>query len=314
MWNSVRTIQSSDQNVSKLVFEKEDAVVEAVLYKYPEYLKRTVICCSVQSGCPIGCRFCGTGDYFVRSLTSEEIVAQVEECLKATGVDPNAIERLQIMTMSMGEPMLNLKALIPALETIHSRYPKAALLISTSAPRVDYTPIMEAAKRIPTIGLQFSAHESTDEGRDALVPFKNKLTLQEIAVRGIWFLKATGRKPYFNYCAHEKNTTDADVARLAELFDPAVFCATVSVICERDESVAAANARQFKLATDFSSKLVAQGYDTRVFNPAGQDDIGGGCGQLWFVQDWMKTHPTLAHPSVGNGLVKIHTPSAYANA
>ena len=213
MWDSVRIIQSSDQNVSKFVFEKPNAVVEAVLYKYPTYEERTVICCSVMSGCPIGCRFCGTGDYFVRSLTSEEIVAQVEACLKATGVDPNAIEKLQIMTMSMGEPMLNLKALVPALETLYERYPNAALLVSTSAPKVDYSPFMDAAQRIPTIGLQFSVHESTDEGRDKLIPFKNKLTLREIADKGEEFYLATNRKPYFNYCAHEANTGDADLNR-----------------------------------------------------------------------------------------------------
>ena len=78
--------------------------------------------------------------------------------------------------------------------------------------------------------------------------------------------------------------------------------------------MAAANARQFKLATDFASKLVSYGYNTRVFNPAGQDDIGGGCGQLWFVQDWMRTHPEKARPSIGHGLTKIHTPAAEKEA
>lgn len=32
------------------------------------------------------------------------------------------------------------------------------------------------------------------------------------------------------------------------------------------------------------------GYNVRRFDPAGQDDIGGGCGQLWYVQDWLKEH------------------------
>ena len=31
---------------------------------------------------------------------------------------------------------------------------------------------------------------------------------------------------------------------------------------------------------------------TRIFNPDGQDDIGGGCGQLWYVQKWMKERST----------------------
>jgi 23S rRNA (adenine2503-C2)-methyltransferase len=54
---------------------------------------------------------------------------------------------------------------------------------------------------------------------------------------------------------------------------------------------------------------VALSYDTRVFDPAGQDTIGGGCGQLWFVQSWMQDHPDLARPSVGRGLPERHAPT-----
>jgi 23S rRNA (adenine2503-C2)-methyltransferase len=74
MFKNVKEIKSSDENVMKFVFEKDNAVAEAVLYKYPTYEDRTVICCSTQSGCPVGCRFCGAGDYFVRSLKCDEIV------------------------------------------------------------------------------------------------------------------------------------------------------------------------------------------------------------------------------------------------
>lgn len=40
----------------------------------------------------------------------------------------------------------------------------------------------------------------------------------------------------------------------------------------------------------FEQSFLEKGYNTRIFDPAGQDDIGGGCGQLWYVQDWMKAH------------------------
>jgi len=76
MFENIQEVKSSDSSVSKFVFTKKDAVAEAVLYKYPDFHTRTVICCSTQSGCPIGCRFCGTGDNFVRSLTAAEIVDQ----------------------------------------------------------------------------------------------------------------------------------------------------------------------------------------------------------------------------------------------
>jgi len=45
-----------------------------------------------------------------------------------------------------------------------------------------------------------------------------------------------------------------------------------------------------------------------MFDPAGQDDIGGGCGQLWFVQDWMKNNQDKVKKSVGFGMETIHTP------
>jgi 23S rRNA (adenine2503-C2)-methyltransferase len=81
------------------------------------------------------------------------------------------------------------------------------------------------------------------------------------------------------------------------------------VVCERNEGLPATNDHQRGLATDFAAKLVERGFDVRVFDPAGQDTIGGGCGQLWFVQDWMNKHPELARPSIGKGLPERHAPS-----
>lgn len=305
----VKRIDSTDTNVSKYVFDFGSAVAEAVLYKYGTYEKRTVICCSTQSGCPIGCRFCGAGDNFVRNLSAEEIVAQVEHLFADRGIDPAAVERGQIMFMSMGEPLLNLKQLGPAIKELYTRYPKFALLISTSAPKVDYLHLQNISVQVPTVGLQFSVHESMDRTRDALIPFKAKLTLEEIATEGRKWYQITGRQPFFNYCAHALNTADDDADRLLALFDPYIWQATVSVICERDESIAAANERQRTLATDFMAKLLERGFSVRCFDPAGQDDIGGGCGQLWFVQDWMRNHPDLARPSIGCGLPAVHMPT-----
>lgn len=303
-----KRVDSSDSNVAKYVYDFENAVAESVLYKYPTYEDRTVMCVSTQSGCPIGCRFCGAGDRFVRSLTADEIVEQVTHMLGDKAIEPDAVKRWQIMFMSMGEPMLNWQNLKPALERLHREYPAAALLISTSGPRVDYAPLIELSKSIDKIGLQLSVHESTEDARDALIPFAAKLTLPEISAVGTSFWEQTGRTPFFNYCAHPGNVSDADVARLEALFTPSVWQATISVICERDEHVAAANERQRELAETFMGKLSARGYSTRCFNPAGQDDIGGGCGQLWFVQEWMNRNPRLARPTIGNGLPVVHTP------
>lgn len=304
----VTKFNSIDTNVSKYVFDFDNAVAEAVLYKYPTYEERTVICCSTQSGCPIGCRFCGAGDSFVKSLTSQEIVAQVEYLFSDCNIDHTKVDKCQIMFMSMGEPLLNLKGLLGAIEVLHQKYPRFALLISTSAPKADYKAIQEISTKIPTVGLQFSVHESTDEARNGLIPFKAKLTLKEIALEGEEWYKATGRQPFFNYCAHDNNTSEQDAINLYNLFNPNIWQATISVVCERDETIAAANIRQRKLATDFMEKLNNFGYSTRCFDPAGQDDIGGGCGQLWFVQEWMRNNQQLVHPSVGRKIPIVHTP------
>jgi 23S rRNA (adenine2503-C2)-methyltransferase len=310
-WENVKAIQSSDTNVRKYVFTNEGvkgAVAEAVLYKYPTYEERTVICCSTQSGCPVGCRFCGTGEFFIRSLTGDEIVDQVLYLFKDQNIDPATVQRGQIMFMSMGEPLLNKQGLTEAIMRLYALFPNFALLISTSAPAVDYQWIRDLSVVVPTVGLQFSVHESTNEARNKLIPFKAKLTLEQIAEEGVKWFNDTGRQPFFNYCAHDKNSSQMDADRLYKLFDPRIWQSTVSVICEQDESVAAANVRQRKLATDFMDLLLERGYSTRCFDPAGQDDIGGGCGQLWFVQDFANTHPELVNKSCGAGKEKVHAP------
>ncbi len=310
-WENVKAIQSSDANVRKYVFTNEGAkgaVAESVLYKYPTYNERTVICCSTQSGCPVGCRFCGTGEFFIRSLTGDEIVGQVQHLFADQGITPSEVQRGQIMFMSMGEPLLNKQGLVDALRQLYVLYPNFALLISTSAPDVDYEWVREISVEIPTIGLQFSVHESTDEARDRLIPFKKKLNLAQISAEGFLWFQATGRQPFFNYCAHAENSSVEDADRLLELFNPLVWQSTVSVICEQDESVAAANIRQRKLATDFMELMLERGFSTRCFDPAGQDDIGGGCGQLWYVQDYAKNHPELVINSCGAGKDKVHAP------
>lgn len=313
MWTDIKRFDDPEGSVAKFIYTNDTAVVESVLYKYPTYEERTVICSSTQSGCPVGCRFCGAGDYFVRSLTAEEIVSQNVYSLEQTGIDPMKIKKLQLMVMSMGEPLLNLKNLDPAFRELYKRFPHARLLISTSAPIIDYTKVIQLSRDVPTIGLQFSIHESTNEARDALIPFKRKLTLEQIAAEGyLWHEGvADGRKPFFNYCAHDKNSSDEDADRILALYDPEIWCATVSVVCERDDGLPKTNEYQRSLASDFASKLVARGYDTRMFDPAGADTIGGGCGQLHQTQKWMDEHPELAKPSIGWGKPVLHTPQPH---
>lgn len=293
----MKIFESSDTNVKKFVFEWDESdtmgkgIAEAVLYRYGEYKKRTVICCSVMSGCPVGCTFCGTGRFFTRRLDSDEIVQQVQSVLETIDCKTDYIEKFQIMFMSMGEPMLNYPNTKRAIRELYRLYPNAQLLVSTSAP--DYSTrkwlsdFVQLSKQIDKVGLQFSVHESTDEARKKLIPTPT-LTLRQIAAVGETWSAFVGRRPFFNYCVHHGNDTQEDVDRLAELFDPAVWCVTLSVICQKEETVKSSITRQLETIKAFEQKMLAKGFDIRVFNPAGQDDIGGGCGQLWYYQQWLK--------------------------
>lgn len=289
-----KIFQSSDTNVSKFVFEwdKPKGIAESVLYRYGSYEQRTVICCSVQSGCPVGCVFCGTGKFFIRNLSKQEIVEQVDTCLSTIDCKTSEIKKFQIMFMSMGEPFLNYKELKLAIIELHDLYPNADLLVSTSAPSVIYKHIgdfIELSKLIPKVGLQFSVHESTDDNRKKLIP-TNTCTLRQISAIGNLWASFVGRKPFYNYCVHDGNCYLDDACKLVNLFDPTVWETTLSVICEKDESVANSIDRQLVIIKDFSTHMTTLGASVRVFNPAGQDDIGGGCGQLWYFQEWLKNN------------------------
>ena len=174
-----KKFDSSEGNVFKYVFSGNDFVAESVLYRYNSFAERTVICCSPQSGCPVGCSFCGTGKRFVRNLTSDEIVSQVKTVIEDQNINTQEVRKFQIMFMSMGEPLLNWDAVATAIERLNVLYPTAQLLISTIAPNNPRALMgfLELSKKIDKIGLQFSIHRSNDEDRNKLIPY-NSLILQ----------------------------------------------------------------------------------------------------------------------------------------
>lgn len=285
-----KVFNSSDTNVKKFVFESKDIAVESVLYRYNSYKERTVICCSTQSGCPVGCAFCGTGRFFVRNLTASEIIEQIETVLQHIDCDTKEIRKFQLMFMSMGEPFLNYKELKTAIERLNVMYPNAQLLVSTSAPKnitENFDDFIKLSRRIKNVGIQFSVHESTDEQRKKLIPTETT-ELREIGILGEKWAAATGRYPFFNYCVHTGNSTEENVHQLLEQFNPNVWQCTLSVICEKDSTMKASIESQLDIIERFSKMMIDAGYSLRVFNPAGQDDIGGGCGQLWYFQEWLK--------------------------
>lgn len=292
-----KVFASSEGNVWKYVFTKEDVVAEAVLYKYNDFYERTVICCSVMSGCPVGCVFCGTGSKFIRNLYANEIVEQIETVLS----DKNLLQdinkkckKLQFMFMSMGEPMLNWEEVEKAIRILNSKFDNAQLLLSTIGCDNDdvFSKIISVSKEIDKIGLQFSIHKSNDEDRNKLIPFHKKMNLEKIRDAGIIWWRETNRKPFLNYCIDGSNNTDNNFKELTNLFSPIIFNFTFSVVCSKDENMKDASFRNLNVIKDFQNRFLQKGYNVRMFDPAGQDDIGGGCGQLWYVQNWLKSHNT----------------------
>lgn len=285
-----RIFESSEGNVWKYVFEIPKGITEAVLYRYNSFEDRTVLCCSVQSGCPVGCTFCGTGDKFLKNLTSEEITEQVNLVFSDKKIDTDRVEKLQIMFMSMGEPFLNYTNVHDAIKILNGRYPNAQLLVSTIVPnrQKDLEKFLELSKEIDQIGLQMSVHRSSDEERNRLIPYRNKLTLAQMAEYGTEWANATKRRTFCNYCIDGTNDTEEDFQRLKKIFPPEIFNFTFSVVCSKDETMKEAGFRELDRINVFRGKFMDAGYDTRTFDPAGQDDIGGGCGQLWYVQDYLK--------------------------
>ncbi len=114
------------------------------------------------------------------------------------------------------------------------------------------------------------------------------MSLQGIANLGEQWSIGTGRRPFFNYCVHERNSLEKNVQELLEHFEPQIWECTLSVICNADETIHESKVRQLDLIQSFSEKMLNVGYSLRIFDPAGQDDIGGGCGQLWATQKWLK--------------------------
>jgi len=279
----VEKFASSEGNVWKYVFhfdgQGKSAIAEAVLYKYDSFKKRAVMCVSVQCGCPVGCTFCGTGKNFIRNLDNIEIVGQVKylvnEILSMEGTASTDIEKFQIMFMSMGEPMLNFDNVYTAVTELNWEYPNAQLLLSTIGIKNQSVldALLTLSHSISKLGLQFSIHQAFESKRDSLIPFKNKMTLREIRNYGLLWNKRTLRPVYLNYCVDGNNISNAELDRLKDLFPPHAFNFTFSVVCSADETMKDAGFRNINTIEHVTETFLEEGYNVRVFDPAGQDDI-----------------------------------------
>jgi len=151
--------------------------------------QRWMIGVSVMSGCPVGCKFCATGQMKkCRNLTAWEIVEQVEFVLaQHPELRFTDAREHKINYTRMGEPFLNIEAVRQAIALIESKYPNTHHYVSTIGVRgADFSWIRK------NVTLQLSVHSLDDARRDWLIPFSNKMTLDELAtVRTSSDLKTT---------------------------------------------------------------------------------------------------------------------------
>jgi 23S rRNA (adenine2503-C2)-methyltransferase len=172
----VAKVERSVDGTLKAALETRDgARIESVLI--PEE-GRTTLCVSTQHGCPLACSFCATGALgFGRNLTTAEIIDQV--CRMRELLEPGR-RITNVVFMGMGEPLLNLPAVLEAARLLV--HPKAFAM----APRrvtvstVGIVPrIGELVRSLP-INLAVSLHATTDEVRDRLVPVNRRFPLRSL--------------------------------------------------------------------------------------------------------------------------------------
>jgi len=184
--------------------------------------ERWMIGVSVQSGCPVHCKFCATGQLKKwRNLSAEEIIQQVEFIISQNKQDPNQSKEFKINYTRMGEYSLNKDEIKTAIEIINKKYPNVHHFISTvGVKNDDFSWVKD------NITLQISVHSLNEEYRDWLIPIKNKMTLKELGqIRTQSNLKTTLNLTLTN---QEK----LDVKKLREYFDPQYFFIKLSPLNE----------------------------------------------------------------------------------
>lgn len=181
---------------------------------------RWMIGVSCMSGCPVRCKFCATGQLKkYRNLTAEEIVQQVDFVLDVRCEDFKDAKEHKINYTRMGEPFLNIAEVKKAISIINERYPNTHHYISTIGIKgSDFSWIKG------NITLQLSLHALSDERRDWLIPFKNKMSIKELGqIRTKSNLKTT-----INLTLVDEK--DFNIAVLKEYFDSDYFFVKLSPI------------------------------------------------------------------------------------
>jgi 23S rRNA (adenine2503-C2)-methyltransferase len=153
--------------------------VEAVFI--PE-ARRGTLCISSQAGCVLDCAFCSTGKQgFNRNLTTAEIIGQLwlaNRLLKQNDYGERPVTN--VVMMGMGEPLLNLDNVIPALRLMldDNAYGLSRRRVTVSTAGV--VPGMDRLRDECPVALAVSLHAPNDALRDKLVPLNRKYPLAQL--------------------------------------------------------------------------------------------------------------------------------------
>ncbi|WAT01374.1 bifunctional tRNA (adenosine(37)-C2)-methyltransferase TrmG/ribosomal RNA large subunit methyltransferase RlmN [Rouxiella chamberiensis] len=141
---------------------------------------RATLCVSSQVGCALECTFCSTAQQgFNRNLRVSEIIGQVWRAAKIIGAAKVAGTRpiTNVVMMGMGEPLLNLNNVVPAMEIMLDDFgfglSKRRVTLSTSG----VVPALDKLGDMIDVALAISLHAPNDEIRDEIVPINRKYNI-----------------------------------------------------------------------------------------------------------------------------------------
>jgi 23S rRNA (adenine2503-C2)-methyltransferase len=262
-----REARSSDGTVKALFRTYDGHPVEAVLMRYRD--GRRSICVSSQSGCPLTCTFCATGQMqFRRNLTASEILDQALHFRRIEPVD-------HCVFMGMGEPMLNVAQVLAAAR----RLPDVGITYRrTTISTVGWLPGLRrfVDEVSEPIRLALSLHAAEPALRSELMPVNDRYPLPDVVAECRRYFALRGRKVFVEYVLLAGVNDRVEQARaLAELLDPKVF--KVNLIPYNPTGSFGSSSP--KATGAFEAELVGAGIPTTVRLTRGRD-IAAACGQL----------------------------------
>jgi 23S rRNA (adenine2503-C2)-methyltransferase len=185
--------RASDGTVKALFATADERALESVLMRYRD--RRRSICLSSQSGCPLTCTFCATGQMrFARNLTASEIV---DQALHFRRLDGDAAPLTNCVFMGMGEPMLNIENVLAACE----RLPDLGIgHRHTAISTVGWIPGIErlAEQEMP-LRLALSLHAADEALRSELMPVNERYPLSDVIDACRAFYARKRRRVFIEY-------------------------------------------------------------------------------------------------------------------